>query len=362
MSIFTRPILEIDLNKLLDNYNYLKTIAPKAVAASVIKDDAYGLGAAEVAAVLHDKGNCKNFFVAYAKEGEKIYPYVKDSNIYVLQGMGEEETLIFNKLKLIPVINSLEQLEFWKKNKIEGVKPAVHIDTGLNRLGLREDEIKQLSKEDISSFSLVMSHLACADVNDHFMNHQQLDEFDRLKKTYFPLLKSSLAASDGIFLEEKFHCDMVRLGAAVYGINTAPYLKSNIKNIIEIKAPIIQIAELKAGDYAGYSATYKASSNRKIAIVSIGYGDGYPRNLSNIGKIFFKMNDHIEHANVIGRVSMDNIICDITNIENLKVGDISYIIDDHYNVDDMGADSQTIGYEILSRFGKNPRFYRKYIK
>lgn len=362
MSIFTRPILEIDLNKLLDNYNYLKKTANKAISAAVLKTDAYGIGAIETASILYEKAQCRHFFVAYAIEGEQIHPYVKNAKIYVLQGIGEASLEIFQRLKLIPVINCPEQLEFWKKNKIEGVKPAIHIDTGLNRLGFREHDLEKLTKDEISEFSLVISHLACADVSDHFMNHLQFDEFYRLKQKYFPQTLGSLAASDGVFLGEKFNCDMVRLGAAIYGINTAPYRQSKIKNIITISAPIIQIADLEAGSYVGYGATYKASSKRKIAIVSIGYGDGFPRNLSNVGKVFFRKNNSIEHANVIGRVSMDNIICDITNIKNLEVGNMAYIIDDNYTVDDMGNDSQTIGYEILTRLAGNKRFARKYIK
>lgn len=362
MSIFTRPLLEINLNNLKDNFLYLKSLAKDSIAAAVIKDDAYGLGALEVASTLYEKAGCRHFFVAHAVEGEKIYPFVKDATIYVLQGIGDDNLEIFQKLKLIPVINGPEQFAFWKENKISGIKPAIHIDTGLNRLGFRRKDLEKLSSVELEDFSLVISHLACADVNNHFMNQLQLDEFYNLKQKYFPNIPASLAASDGVFLGEKFTCDMVRLGAAVYGINTAPYRQSSIKNVIKISAPILQITDLEAGAYVGYSATYKAACNRKIAIVSIGYGDGLPRSLSNVGKAFWQNGEKVEQANIIGRVSMDNIICDITNIEGLKTGDMLQIINDNYTVDDMGSDVQTIGYEILSRFGKNRRFARIYNK
>lgn len=210
-------------------------------------------------------------------------------------------------------------------------------------------------------FSLVMSHLACGDAQGHFMNQHQLDMFQFLRETYFPKLPASLSASDGTFLGADYLFDMVRLGAAVYGINTAPYRENQMKNVVTVKAPVLQIADLPKGDFVGYSATYRANANRKIAIVSIGYGDGIPRSLSNVGKVFFNLCDKLHEARILGRVSMDNIICDVTDISNLQAGDMAHLIADFYTLDDMGRDAGTIGYEIVSRIGKNPRFIRRYI-
>lgn len=148
----------------------------------------------------------------------------------------------------------------------------------------------------------------------------------------------------------------------MYGINTAPYRENQMKNVVRILAPVLQIEDLPKGDFVGYSATYRASSNRKIAIVSIGYGDGLPRSLSNVGKVFFPNNEHLYEARIIGRVSMDNTICDVTDIPNLKVGDMAYLCDAFYTLDDMGRDAGTISYEIMSRVGKNQRYLRKYSK
>ncbi|MFV0627319.1 MAG: alanine racemase [Alphaproteobacteria bacterium] len=358
MSIFTRPILEINLNKLLENYTFLKNKAFGAIPAAVLKDDAYGLGTAEVAKILYEKANCKAFFVAHAVEAEKIRPYVENSVICVLQGMGEDNIELFKRLNLIPVISSWEQFEFWKQNKIENINPVLHVETGLNRLGFRISDLEKLTTKDIAEFSCVMSHLACADSKEHFMNEKQLQNFKEIKNKFFPNTLASLSASDGVFLGQDYTFDMVRLGAAMYGINTTPYHESQMENVVKIKAPVLEICDLKEGEYVGYGATYKALSNRKIAIMSIGYGDGLPRILSNVGKVFFEK----QQANMIGRISMDNLICDVTDITNLKVGDFVSVIDDFYTVDDMGYDAGTIGYEILSRFGKNPRFIRKYIK
>lgn len=358
MSILTRPILEINLNNLLDNYQKLEKLAPHSVSAAVVKDDAYGLNAAIVAKFLYDNGGCRNFFVAHAIEGERIFEGVPKAKIFVLQGIGEDSLEIFQRLKLIPVISSPEMFAFWQANRIDGIKPVIHIETGLNRLGFREKEIQALSETDRKEFSMVMSHLACADAKEHFMNEHQLDMFIHLKNEYFPNIPASLSASDGVFLGKDFQQDMVRLGAAMYGINTAPYRENQMLNVIRVKAPVLQIEDLPTGEFVGYSATYRANSPRKIAIISIGYGDGIPRSLSNVGKVFFKTRGKLSEARILGRISMDNIICDVTGIDGLEVGDMAFLIDDFYTLDDMGRDAGTISYEILSRIGKNTRFER----
>ena len=200
MSILTRPILEINLDNLLDNYLTLKKISGKAIAAAVVKDDAYGLGAKKVAKLLYDKAKCRHFFVAHGVEGKEVREVAPDAFIYVLQGIGEDSLEEFNEAKLIPVISSKEQLAFWKENRISGIKPIVNIETGLNRLGFREYELSELEDNDRKEFSFVMSHLACGDAKEHFMNQHQLNMFNFLRDTYFPKLPASLSASDGTFL------------------------------------------------------------------------------------------------------------------------------------------------------------------
>ncbi len=360
MSILTRPILEINLNNLEHNYLDLKKLASGAEAAAVIKDDAYGLGAEIIAKRLYKQAGCRIFFVAHGIEGERIRPHVPNAKIYVLQGIGEDSLSSFQKAELIPVIASKEQLSFWKEHKINGIKPAIQIETGLNRLGFREQDLQEMAIEDYQLFSLVLSHLACADEKDHFMNEYQLKNFIRLRTRFFPKLPASLSASDGTFLGSEYHFDIIRLGAAIYGINTAPYRENQMLPVVRVFAPILQIAELNRGDFVGYSATYRAAEQRKIAIISIGYGDGIPRSLSNTGKVFFYNGSKISEARIIGRISMDNIICDITEVENPHVGDMGFIINEFYTLDDIGRDAGTIGYEILSRIGKNSRFIRNY--
>lgn len=358
--IFTQPKLEINLNNLIDNYKTLCEIIAPATPAAVVKDDAYGLGAYEVAKALYERGGCRNFWVAHALEGARIAEAVPEANIFVLQGIGADSRDLFDEYHLIPVIGSPAMLAFWKQNKIEGIQPVIQVETGLNRLGFRSEELKKLSKADLKIFGLVMSHLACADEKDHFMNAHQLENFQAIRKKYFPDLPASLSASDGAFLGADFCCDMVRLGAAMYGINTAPYRLNQMKNVITVKAPVLQIADLAKGEFVGYSATYRAAQKRKVAIVSIGYGDGIPRSLSNVGKVFFNKKGKMCEARIIGRVSMDNVICDVTDVPELRVGDFGALIFDEYTLDDIARDAGTISYEVVSRLGKNTRFERKY--
>ncbi len=361
LHINTRPVLEINLNKLLNNYKMLCEVIAPATPSAVVKDDAYGLDAAVVAKTLYEGANCYDFWVAHAVEGAKIAPQIPGAQINVLQGIGEDSLELFEQYQLTPVISSPEMFEFWKKHQISGIRPIIQIESGLNRLGFREADLQKLSRADLKMFSMVISHLACADEKDHFMNEYQLNTFNRLRHKYFAGLPASLSASDGAFLGADFCCNMVRLGAAMYGINTAPYRQNQMENVVTVKAPVLQITDLPKGQFVGYSATYRAATNRKIAIVSIGYGDGLPRSLSNVGKVFFAVKNKLHEARIIGRVSMDNVICDVTDIEQIKVGDYGYFVFDGYTLDDVARDASTISYELLSRLGKNTRFVRNYI-
>lgn len=360
--MLTQPILQIDLNNLIENYKTLTSIITPAFPSAVLKDDAYGLGAVKVAKALYNVCNCRHFWVAHAMEGVKIAEILPEAKIFVLQGIGNDSLALFQKYHLIPVISSPQMLTYWKNNLIEGVKPLIQVETGLNRLGFRSEELKHMSKEDLKMFDMVISHLSCADAKEHFMNEYQLKNFSRICDTYFPDLPKSIAASDGAFLGKDFCTDMVRLGAAMYGINTAPYRSNQMKPVITVKAPILQIADLAKGEFVGYSATYRAASSRKIAIISIGYGDGIPRSLSNVGKVFFKNNNKTYEARILGRISMDNIICDVTDIPNLKIGELGLFVFDEYTLDDIARDAGTISYEIVSRLGKGMRFIREYIQ
>ncbi|MCM1323864.1 MAG: alanine racemase [Acetobacter sp.] len=360
MPIYTTPVLNINLKKLVENYNLLKALSAPATAAAVVKDDAYGLGAVEVVKALYAAG-CKHYFVAHASEGAIIRPYATEAEIFVLQGVGEDSLDAIKSAHLIPVICSPEMLTFWHTNGDATISPAIQIETGLNRLGFTEQDLEHLSREELNSFSYVLSHLSCADEAAHFMNAHQLQNFHHLKQKFFPNTKATLSASDGVFLGDDFHFDMTRLGAAMYGINTAPYRQNEMHNIIELKAPVLQVKPLPKGEFVGYSATFRSPQDMTIAIVSIGYGDGLPRSLSSRGNIVFYEHGKPHFCPILGRVSMDNIICDVTNLTTIQAGDFGYLINDDYTVDDIARDANTIAYELISNLGKNKRFIKSYI-
>lgn len=359
MTLYTTPVLNINLKKLAANFNTLKKLAFPAKAAAVVKDDAYGLGAKEVTKALYDVG-CRAFFVAHGSEGAVVRATAPKADIYVLQGIGADSFAFFKEHHLIPVICSPEMLDFWHYNALPGIKPAIQIETGLNRLGFCQEELNLLSPEELSGFSYVLSHLSCADEQAHFMNKRQLENFIRLKERFFKQTPATLSASDGVFLGKDFLFDMVRLGAAMYGINTAPYRENEMLNILTFKAPVLQVKTLRKGEFAGYSATFRALSDMKTAIVSAGYGEGLPRALSNRGKVIFYENGTPRFCPIIGRISMDNVICDVSNVKDVFPGMFAYFISDDYTVDDIARDAGTIAYEIISNLGKNPRFIRTY--
>ncbi len=349
MTVLTRPRMTIRLDHLIQNYDTLKQTAPISIAAAVVKNNAYGLGADRVAKCLYRHG-CRHFFVAHGCEGRVVRSVAPEATIFVLQGIGVDCLADFREAHLTPVIASREMLDFWNQNKIDGVRPVLNVETGLNRLGFRPDDLACLKEAEKTDFSFILSHLACGDDTHHFMNERQLKEFMNAR-ALLPDVPATLSASDGVFLGPDFHFDMVRLGAALYGLNTAPYRESQMKPVLYFSAPVLQIVSVPAGQYVGYSASYQTRRPIKLAVVSAGYGDGLPRALQGRGRVFFNGAE----APIIGRVSMDNIMCDVSGIPNLKEGDFADLLNDVYGADEMGQDAGTIGYEILNGIGKGGR-------
>lgn len=357
-----QPQLTIDIGAIKKNYLILKDFVSPSVCAAVVKDNAYGLGMKKIVSALSEAG-CEVFFVAYAVEGAELRAMQNDATIYLLQGIGQEDITLVNTHQLIPVISTLDQFFFWEKNGNKFIKPAIQIETGLNRLGLTQKEISSDSFQKIiqkTELSLILSHLSCANEAGHFMNHDQLNQF-KVLTDLLPKAPLSLSASDGAFLGKTFHYDMIRAGAALYGINTAPYRENPMNPVIFIQAPILKISNISGEQYVGYGATYKTHGERKIATLSIGYGDGLPRHLRNKGKVWFKNAEGQRYAApMVGAISMDMITCDVTHIPEdlVSVGAMASITDVHYTIDDLAKDADTIGYEIITRLGH--RFIRNY--
>ena len=347
------PVLFVCLESIAHNYRLLKETFPNTDIAGVVKNNAYGLGADKVAHTLYTRENCRTFFVAYPQEGAQIRPFVPDATIYVLQGFDPDTADLYTRHRLIPVVNTLKSL---RAAESFDLPLAVQLETGLNRLGILPQEAESLDEATRQKVELILSHLASADEPNSPQNRAQLENF----KKFFPLFpnaRKTLAASDGASLGADFAFDIIRAGAFLYGIKTFPQLSDRQKKVVELTAALLQTKPLHAGDKVGYNATFTAPKDMKMGIVSIGYGDGLFRTLSNKGRVFVKQGDALYAAPVIGRVSMDNILCDLTEIPDavLEKTQRVYLLTHDYNVDEMGKDADTIGYEVLSALGRGQR-------
>jgi len=357
-----RPILTVNLTALRNNYILLKSLHAKYNIASVVKANAYGLGVSGVSLALWEAG-CREFFVATLDEGVELRAILPNAKIGVFQGLfaGEEKEYTLNNL--LPVLNSVEQVRrFLAYKSWNSENPMImHIDTGMARLGLSQTELSAIAASmETPEKKIIMSHLACANTPDHPKNAEQLARFKEDLQC-FPNAKASLSNSAGLFLPHEFHFDLARTGCALYGIN--PLDKNNkdsenaVENVVTLSAPIVQIRSLDRDENIGYGATVAAPAGSRIAIVGMGYADGYSRLLGNKG--FAYINEH--KAPVIGRVSMDLIALDISKIseENLKNVNKAEFINDKQTVDDIARECNTIGYEIFTSIGA--RVKREYV-
>lgn len=368
MNDYSGPLslLEIHLDRITRNYLSLqKRLIRGADCAAVVKADAYGLGATMVAPELY-KANCRHFYVAHATEGVAVRKALNENlgkaSIYVLHGAQGLQPQEFLQNELIPVLNSLGDIEQWSavaKETGKKLSAILHIDTGMNRLGLSGAEVERL-KNNLAPLKpldvrYIMSHLACADEPAHPKNKEQLEKFKKLTAYLGLPCRLSLANSSGIFLGNDYHFDQARPGCSLYGINPTPGVENPVQDVITLKTRILQIRDVPAGETVGYSATYKASSPVKLATISVGYADGILRCIGASGLVTIGG----QKCPIVGRVSMDTIIVDVTAVEiPLRAGEFAEIIGPHQTIDEVAAQAGTIGYEILTSLGK--RYKRIY--
>lgn len=357
----SQPVLTVDLGRIVDNYVTLRARLANAACAAVVKADGYGLGAARVAAALAAAG-CRQFFVAHLAEGLALASIVpRDAHVFVLHGLlpGESETYV--RHKLVPVLNDLGQIDAWaaEARRFNRALPAaIHIDTGMSRLGLDEHETERLIQDESRLDGLdvlyVMSHLACAEEGEHPLNAEQLARFSRWRAA-FPWARASLVNSSGIFLGPDYHFDLARPGSALYGINPVPRRPNPVRQVVRLEGKILQIREVDPPNTVGYGATRRVATRTRIATVAAGYADGWLRTLSNRGQANFGG----LRVPIIGRVSMDLITLDITAVPQAAIGDGVELMGDQLSVDEVAELAGTIGYEVLTRIG--PRVARVYV-
>ncbi len=350
------PRLVIDRDALARNFAHLSNAAPDAETAAVVKADAYGLGAAALAPRLAREG-CRSFFVATAAEGAQLrrslVPAGGEADIYVLNGYRPGERRTLAEARLTAILNSQEEVAAARADGWTG-PVALHVDTGMNRLGVRHDEIDALDPQGLMGdldLRLVLSHFACADERDAAMNAAQRSRFEAAAAR-FPGVRRSLANTAGVLLGPMHHFDMTRPGVGLYG--GAPGAGAHpFEPVARIAAPVLQLRQVGAGESIGYGADYVADTPRTIATVALGYADGLPRAASDAGYA------RIEGTKVplTGRISMDLCAIDVTGLEaRARPGAmVSFLGED---LDAAANAAGTIPYELLTRLGR--RFSRVY--
>jgi alanine racemase len=358
-------VLTVDLDAICANWRKLEKTAVPAECAAVIKADAYGCGLDPVARALALAG-CKTFFVATLDEARAARAALPSAALYVLGGFIQNSGEAYAKIDAKPVIGDLNELAEWdvfcRRSGWAG-GTAIHIDTGMNRLGLTRVEaqglIPRINAGD-HGITLVMSHLACAESLNHPLNSRQLASFREIAGV-FSGVPASLSNSSGIFLGAPFQFDLVRPGAALYGVNPTPEADNPMQPVVELKARVMQIRDVERGESVGYGGTWTARRPTRLAIVSAGYADGYLRaGSSNDGTRGADVMVAGKRCPVAGRISMDLMAVDVTDIEKNAVrrGHMVTLIGDGITVDELAHHFGTIGYEVLTSLG--PRYARVY--
>lgn len=353
------PVLQIDKSVIRENYLNLEKLAHSSKIAAVVKADCYGLGA-DVLPPFYEELGCREFFVACVEEGIRLRHALSngDSKIFILNGVFTDTAPILHEHSLIPVINDLDQLALWQgfaRSKSCILPVVIHIDTGLNRLGIGPSEISGLEQFEGLEIELLMSHFASSDIEDSKQNDGQIRLFEEISAR-LPGLRRSICNSAGIFHQNPKHYDMVRPGAALCGLITHPEATKYINNPISLQAPIIAMRELSPGQQVGYNATFEATDNMRIATLPIGYADGYMRIHSNQGLMYLDN----KPVKVLGRVSMDLTVIDVSDIDPAKLspGTMVEIFGLNQTPSDLAAMVDTVPQEIITSLGK--RLERKY--
>jgi alanine racemase len=354
------PILNINLAALASNYRLLQQRAPGARVGAVVKANAYGLGVEAVAGCLYAKG-CRDFFVSSTEEGVALRPLVPAAQIFVLQGVEPGDEGLCQAFALTPVLISASMAQRYL-NLGPNTDFALKVNTGMNRLGLEPAQLLDLvPRLPASSCRLLMSHLACADEPGHALNAEQLRQFHALAevaRVALPQLQLSLANSAGIFLGGAYQFDIVRPGAALYGINPGNVAADVLNPVAQLLVQVIQTRILAAGDCVGYGAMFVAERETPVVMVSGGYADGLMRALSQRGCAWFKG----VQLPLIGRVSMDSLVFDVSLLPQALrpvEGDRLEIFGPNVCIDTQAQTAGTIGYEIFTRLGD--RCQRQYL-
>jgi alanine racemase len=358
--------LTVDLAALARNWRALEKVSTGALCAAVVKADAYGTGIVAASEAFYAAG-ARFFFTATVDEGVAVRSALPDAHIFILNGLypGAGET--YAGERLMPALSSLSMLEEWLAlclRRGEALPGALHFDTGINRLGFRMNEA-EIVKGRIDELGyapqMIMSHFACADQPSHEKNRSQLALFQSIL-TQFPNIPASMSNSAGLMTGRENHFQMVRPGIALYGGRAVAGRRNPMSRVVTLEAPILQIKDCKTGESTGYGATYTFDRDSRIATVGLGYADGFFRSLSGMnnhpgGKVAVRG----KVLPVVGRISMDQINVDITDLDGdvPLPGEMVEILGPNISIDDQADACGTLGYEVLTAL--KGRYQRRYV-
>ena len=358
--------LTVDLGAIIRNWQALDKVSAGALTGAAVKADGYGVGIVAASKALFAAG-ARFFFVATPDEGLAVRAALPEAYIFVLNGLHPGAAALYVGERLMPVLNSLPMLEEWMVaclGRNEALPAALHFDTGMNRLGFRLNEtsvVKRMCDEVGYAPQMIMSHLACADQPQHEKNRTQLALFSSVI-SQFPGIPASLANSAATMTSRDMHFQMVRPGIALYGGRAVNGRRNPMVPAVRLEVPILQVREGKTGESVGYGATYTLARDSRIAVIGIGYADGFLRSLSGSnqhqgGKAYVRG----RVVPVIGRVSMDMCELDITDLGNdiPLPGEMVEVLGEHVSVDDQADAGNTIGYEMLTSL--KGRYSRTYV-
>lgn len=362
-------VLTIDLAAIHANYRMLAARVVPGECAAVVKGDGYGCGIDQVTATLMRAG-CQTFFVAHLAEARRVRALAPEAAIYVLNGFSSAAGQAFVETYARPVINSSVELAEWDHFVAStgwSGGAALHVDTGMNRLGLTIEETAAMAgrlQNPNHGIALLMSHLACADQPEHPLNDRQIRQFREIR-SLFRGIASSLANSSGIFLDASTYCDLVRPGIALFGGNPMPGRPNPMRPVVALAARILQVRNVPKGASVGYGATWTARRDSRIAVIAAGYADGILRAAATTegagareGAPGREVTLADKRCRIIGRVSMDLMAIDVTDLPVTAVrrDSMATLIGQGLSLDEVAAQAGTIAYEVLTNLGR--RFHR----
>ena len=368
-----RAYLEIDLNNLEHNVKVLKRAMPqKCELMAVVKAEAYGHGLYEIATHLNKIG-VKAFAVATIDEGIKLRQYGVLGEILILGYTAPARAKELRKYDLTQTLIDYKYALLLDKQGYD-VMTHIKVDTGMHRLGFDAKDIEKIS----AVFSMkhikvsgIYTHLCAADSVDEkdiFFTNVQIESFynllNQLKEKGITIPKIHIQSSYGLLNYPELKCDYVRVGVSLYGVLSSPNdrtkLHLDLRPVLSLKSRVILLREIKKGESVGYSRSFVANRDSLIALLPVGYADGYPRNLS-CGKSYVLINGH--QAPVVGKICMDQLAVDVTDIPNVKTGSIATLIGkdgkEEITAPMVAESAESITNELLSRMGHRLNIIRR---